>query len=86
VDVADQKRQRPQNNPHISLEERAYAHWVLSLDPIEFEILSQSMDSADWWELNHIIYEVKDEMINEWMEEYGTPDADLILAKLQKRM
>jgi hypothetical protein len=29
---------------------------------------------------------VKDEMINEWMEEYGTPDADLIFAKLQKRM
>src|SRR6056300_927687 len=86
VDVADQKKQRPQSNsPYISLEERAYAHWVLSLDPIEFEILSQTMDSADWRELTYIIYEIKDEMIDEWMDEYGTPDADRILLQLQQK-
>ena len=80
----DQKRQRPQRrNPHISLEEREYASWVLSLDPIEVEMLSQSMDAADWRELGFIIYEIKDEMITDWMDEYGTPEADLIIGWLQ---
>ena len=80
----DQKRQRPQRrNSHISLEEREYANWVLSLDPIEIEMLSQSMDAADWRELGFIIYEIKDEMITDWMDEYGTPDADLIIKRLQ---
>ena len=84
--MADQKKQRPQRrNSHISLEEREYAHWVLSLDPIEIEMLSQSMDAADWRELWYIIYEIKDEMITDWMDEHGCPDAMIIWEYLQNK-
>ena len=86
MDVADQKKNRPQRrNPHISMEEREYAYWVLTLDPIEREILHQSMDAADWRELGYLIFEIKDEIISDWMEENGYPDAEMMWQYMQKR-
>lgn len=83
----DQKKHRPQRrNPHISLEEREYAAWVLSLDPIEVEMLSQSMDAADWRDLGYIIYEIKDEMISDWMDEHGCPDAEILVEYIKHNM
>ena len=84
--MADQKKSRPQRrNPHISVEEREYAYWVLTLDPIEREILRQSMDAADWRELGYLLFEIKDEFITDWMEENGYPDAEILYEYIRHR-
>lgn len=84
--VADQKRQFPQSRrTYISVAEREFANWVLSLDPIEFEILSQTMDTADLKDLTYIIYMMKEEFIDEWIDRFGTPDADQIMLQIQQK-
>jgi hypothetical protein len=85
--VADKKKNRPQRrNPHISLEEREYAYWIFSLSPKEAEQLAQTMDAADWRDIRNILYEIRDEMITDYMDEYGTPDADTIMERVQNNL
>jgi hypothetical protein len=77
--VEDQRKKRQQL---LSPEEKEFLGWLLDLPEIEYQILCQSMDRDDWLDVLHMMYQWRDEVISDWMDEHGTPDADLIVCKI----
>ena len=61
---------------HLNDEDRDYVLWCLSLEPDEFRMLLNSLTDMEATVLLNMIQLAKDELFDDEMEKYGTPEAD----------
>lgn len=64
---------------HLSDEDREYVIWCLSLEPDEFRMMLNSLTDMEAAFLLNLIQLAKEELFDDEVEKYGTPDADDVI-------
>lgn len=68
---------------HLEDEDRDFLHFLLNLEPDEFQMMLAAMTDEDAMRVLVMIQQAKDEIFDQWIEENGTPDADEILGRIR---
>jgi hypothetical protein len=64
---------------HLNDEDREYVIWCLSLEPDEFRMMLNSLTDMEAAFLLNLIQLAKEELFDDEVEKYGTPDADDVI-------
>ena len=68
---------------HLEDEDRDFLLFLLSLEEDEFKMMLNSMTDNDAMRVLVMIQQAKDEIFDKWIDENGTPDADVVLGKVR---
>lgn len=71
---------------HLNDEDREFILWCLSLAYDEFQMLVNSMSFEEATFLLNMIQLAKEELHDDEMEKYGTPDADDVITYIKNTL